>query len=212
MISKEDKKRLKEKFSTMPKEVLLKISRTEDCEICDDINKLMEELSSISEGKVKLEYLEEIPEEYRDVGNGPIIVIDDGGIVYLGSPIGHEAWAFVETLVLKSQGDSKLEDEIKNKLKNLKSSILLETIVTPSCPYSPYSVLMANQLAIESKGLIRSKVINAWEFQGEAEKYKVTAVPTTIIYKDGEGEVGFVGVPRLEEVLEKIFQPVEPSK
>ena len=204
MISEEDRKRLKEKFSTMPKDVVLKISRTENCEICDDINKLMEELSSISEGRIKLEYLEKIPEEYREVGNGPVIVIDDGKIVYLGSPIGHEAWAFVETLVLKSQEDSKLEDEFKSMLKNLKSDVLLETIVTPSCPYCPYSVLMANQLAIESKGVVRSKVVNAWEFQRDAEKYKVTAVPTTIIYRGKEGEIGFVGVPRLEELLEKI--------
>ncbi|MHA1596301.1 MAG: thioredoxin family protein [Candidatus Asgardarchaeia archaeon] len=204
MISEEDRKRLKEKFSTMPKDVVLKISRTENCEICDDVNKLMEELSSISEGRIKLEYLEKIPEEYREVGNGPVIVIDDGEIVYLGSPIGHEAWAFVETLVLKSQEDSKLENEFKSMLKNLKFDVLLETIVTPSCPYCPYSVLMVNQLAIESKGVVRSKVVNAWEFQGEAEKYKVTAVPTMIIYRGGEGEVGFVGVPRLEELLEKI--------
>ena len=154
MISEEDRKKLKEKFSTMPKDVVLRIFRTENCEICNDVNRLMEELSSISEGRIKLEYLDKIPEEYREVGNGPIILIDDGEIVYLGSPIGHEAWAFVETLVLKSQEDSKLEDAFKSRLKNLKSNVLLETIVTPSCPYCPYSVLMANQLAIESKGVV----------------------------------------------------------
>jgi len=80
------------------------------------------------------------------------------------------------------------------------------TVVTPSCPYCPYAVLLANMFAFESKGKVRSIVVEAYEEPDIADMYGVTAVPTVVIRNEGtQGDVEFVGVPPEADLLKKIL-------
>ncbi|MGQ4913354.1 MAG: thioredoxin family protein [Candidatus Asgardarchaeia archaeon] len=209
LIPEEDAKKLHEKFSVMEKVVKIKFYQTADCETCADMSQLLEELATLADQKISIEYydISEAPEFLRDGGKGPIMVMGDNNeVIYLGSPLGHEAWAFIETIVMLSTGNSQLEDHFKEHLKDLKKNLVVETIVTPTCPYCPYAVLMANQIAIETKGKIVSVPVNAWEFQDLAVIYNVTAVPVTTIGPEiKKGSVAFVGVPHLHDFIEKLL-------
>ena len=209
LIPEEDAKKLREKFSVMEKVVKIKFYRTANCETCTDMSQLLEELATLADQKISIEYhdISEAPEFLRDGGKGPIMIMGDNNeIIYLGSPLGHEAWAFIETIVMLSTGNSQLEDHFKEHLKDLKKNLVVETIVTPTCPYCPYAVLMANQVAIETNGKIVSVPVNAWEFQDLAVIYNVTAVPVTTIGPEiKKGSVAFVGVPHLHDFIEKLL-------
>lgn len=231
MISPEDAKALKEKFAVMKKDVRIQYFITENCEHCQTIKQLIEELNKLSGGKLKLEIKEisEAPKIYRELGSkaviehgehkhevsrGPIIILGDNEeVIYLGSPIGHEGWAFVETLIMLSTGDSGLTLEQKNKLINELKNIeryQIETVVTPTCPYCPFSVLMANQLAIATKGKLQAECINAWEYPEIAERYNVQAVPMTFVgNKPHNGQLALEGALRdmnlyIDQILKKI--------
>jgi len=204
MISPEDAAALKEKFAVMKKDVRIQYYVTSNCELCDTVKQLIEELNKLAGGKLKLEVkdITEAPEPYKSLGSaggvieheghthnvnrGPIIILGDNEeVVYLGSPVGHEGWAFVETLVMLSTEDPKLTSEQKDKLlsgvSELNGRYRIETVVTPTCPYCPFAVLMANQLAIATGGKLQAECVNAWEYPEIAEKYNVQAVPMTFV-------------------------------
>lgn len=210
LIPPEDAKKLREKFSSMKKTVKIKFYNTPDCDSCHDMRQLIEELAALTDNKITIEDhdINDAPPNFRDASKGPIIVLGDNDeIIYLGSPLGHEAWAFIETLILLSTGESQLEDHFKEHLKGIKKNFVVETIVTPTCPYCPYSVMMANQIAIETKGKVVSVPVNAWEYQDLAVVYNVTAVPVTTIGSEiKKGTVAFVGVPQLQDLINKLLE------
>ena len=210
MIPKEDAEKLREKFSEMKKEVKVQFFDTPNCEICNDVHKLIEELSGLADGRIALENksAENLPPEYKGSESGPIIILGDNDeVVYYGSPVGHEAWAFVETIVLLGVEESGLKPEHKKILKEVNKKLYLETVITPTCPYCPYAVLYANQVAIETKGLIRAEMVNAWEFQELAVQYNVNAVPVTVFGGEPHaGKVEFVGVPKMEDLVKKVLE------
>ena len=68
-------------------------------------------------------------------------------------------------------------------------------------------MLYANQVAIETKGLVRAEMVNAWEFQELAAQYNVNAVPVTVFGREPHaGKVEFVGVPKMEDLIEKVLE------
>lgn len=87
---------------------------------------------------------------------------------------------------------------------------IIRTIVTPTCPYCPTAVLTANRIAIATGGLVTSEIIESYEHQDLAAKYKVTGVPAVVVGKirdDGEvvnDRVEFMGVPSGRDLVEKL--------
>lgn len=140
-------------------------------------------------------------EEYH-VTRTPTILLDPGRgyrIKYIGAPIGYEAWAFVETIILLSRDESGLSERTKEILKSAReynADLHILTFVTPTCPYCPYQVLLANKFAIELRGLVEADCIEAYENQDLADKYQVSAVPHNVIVvmEDGAEELLDVSV------------------
>jgi len=79
-----------------------------------------------------------------------------------------------------------LKPESRAKLAQLTQPLHLQVFTTPTCPYCPPAVRMAYQFAMESD-LVRADGIEATEFPDLAEKFRVFAVPRTII--NGEAHV-----------------------
>jgi len=81
------------------------------------------------------------------------------------------------------------------------------TVVTPSCPYCPYAVLMANMFAYDSKGKVISTTVEAYEEGDIADMYQVSAVPTVILRREDQdvGNVEFIGVPPESDLLKKVL-------
>ncbi|AAL64142.1 glutaredoxin-like protein [Pyrobaculum aerophilum str. IM2] len=140
----------------------------------------------------------------------PVIYFGEGFIRYLGAPMGEEVRAFIETVVRLSTGKTGLRQKTRAELSTLAQGapkrVYILTVVTPSCPYCPYAVLMANMFAYESKGKVVSVVVEAYENPDIADMYGVTGVPTVILQAEDAavGDVEFVGVPPEHELLARV--------
>lgn len=211
ILSEEDKAYIRDKFNKEMKDnVKVKLYVSDNCQYCDVVRKLLETFVELSNRKIELEVKNITPEEAGRLGvdKGPVIVIGENEEVrYTGAPFGEEGWAFIETLVIASNKNHGIDAHLDD-LKEIKKKYRVETIVTPSCPYCPHSVLNANKVAIASGGRVVSDTVEAYEFPEIAEKWHVSAVPTVIISEEKPytGKVFKVGVAYDEEIIHAILE------
>jgi thioredoxin len=117
----------------------------------------------------------------------PSIVIgyDEGyRIIYSGSPLGHEASAFIETIVLASRGEAGFGAESSAVLSKMDKPVKIHVFVTPDCPYCPQSVMIANRMAIHTRGRVTAICVESVENQALARKFNVSSVPQQVINED----------------------------
>lgn len=122
-----------------------------------------------------------------NLSTSPSILIgyDEGyRIIYNGAPLGHEASSFIDTICFVSAGDSGLSQKSKELLAKIDKPVNLQVFVTPTCPYCPKSVVLANQMAIASKGIVTAECVEAMENQELAHKFNVSGVPQQVINSD----------------------------
>lgn len=211
---------LKETLSYMVKPVRIDVFIGPDCDTCDDtvrLVKVIEENAPVVDGRRMIEVrifdkskpsdLEEF--KRQNVERIPTVTLIDGYIKYTGIPAEEEVKGFIETIMRISEGDSGLEEETKRILATLKNTVYIETIVTPSCPYCPYAVLLANMMAYESWKQGARKVISdtveAYENPDIADKYGVMSVPAIAL----NGRLAFIGVPYEEDFIHYIVAASE---
>ena len=143
-------------------------------------------------------------------------------IFYNGAPLGHEASSFIETILLVSMGLSGLSADSVRLLSYIKNPFSMEVFVTPSCPYCPKAVILANQIAVQLKGLAKAECIESMENQETAKKFNVSSVPQQVINMDPktttvgvQTEKAFV-MQLLKETspgdYERIFNEIESEK
>jgi thioredoxin reductase (NADPH) len=211
IIDEESAKALKEKFNNeMRREVKIKVFLDNEEKIEGSkqfIEEFLKELKELSEGKINFEIYQKDSEEAKKYGVdiAQTILIDPDNsykIVYLGLPLGEEAWAFIDTIVQVSKDESLLSKRSKEKLKELKEKREVMTFVTPTCPYCPYQVLLANNLAIEARGIVTSICVDALEFPELADKFEVNAVPHNVI----NGKTSSIGVQPEEKFVDDVIK------
>ncbi len=216
-----ERQALREALSDMKSVVTVKLFLSDKCDFCSQTRRMLETIRDEAPevGVKKLLdlriYEEEIDtdeiKKYK-VNRYPTILLLDGAIRYYGIPAGEEIRAFVETLIRISQGESGLSSETIEGIKKIPGDVVIETIVTPSCPYCPYAVLMANMFALESykAGLnnVVSIVVEAYENMDIAQNYAVSSVPAIAI----NGRVEFIGVPYEDQLLEVITRRARPRQ
>ena len=211
MLTPDQVRYLKEKWAPyLENEVIVGLVTSENCKYCPLMKELLDILSNVSMGKinVKISAINDVLKRFLGVDRGPISLIGNKGEVrYTGSPIGEETWAFLETLKIASTKRHGLE-KYEESLRDLDRTVRIETIVTPSCPYCPYAVLLANKIALASGGKVVSDTVEAYEFQDIASKFGVTSVPTIVISVDSpySGEVFKIGVPKESELIWKVLK------
>lgn len=161
------------------------------CETCGETRELLEELASISEGKVRLDVhdLDAHPPEatrYR-IDKAPAIVVlgdetgrRDFGIRFYGSPAGYEFATLIEDIRMASRGTTDLSPATVEVLANLTVPLHLQVFVTPTCPYCPRAALLAHKMAIVSDW-VTADAVDATEFPELADRYHVHGVPRTIV-------------------------------
>lgn len=133
-----------------------------------ELHDVLTYLVQLSGGKLSLkvldtEYLGE-PAPSPRVCFRPFLRIVQGGellpIEIVGSPTGYQYGAFIELLVAVSQGRYRLSRALENFAKNLKSNVLLEVLVSPTCPYSPHVVRLAQRFALSNPGRIYARSVD----------------------------------------------------
>lgn len=171
--------------------VTLVVFVSSDCETCREARELVEELASVSEGKIGVEVhdLNANPPEatlYR-IDKAPAIVVLGGdtgrrdfGIRFYGSPAGYEFATLIEDVRMASSGSTDLSPAMVAVLAHLTSPLHLQVFVTPTCPYCPRAVLLAHKMAVASDW-VTADAVDATEFSELADRYHVRGVPRTVI-------------------------------
>jgi len=105
-------------------------------------------------------------------------------IRYTGAPVGHEAGGFIETIALVSRGESGLQPGALEKLAHIDQDTHIQVFVTPTCPYCPRAVVLANQIAIAAKGKVTAECVEASQNMELARQFHVSSVPQQVINGD----------------------------
>lgn len=181
-----------------PVKILFFGSDDQNCEYCSDTLSLLTEIAGIDE-KISIQAFDrdenkELAKKYS-VQYTPTTILTteidgetiDYGVRILGIPAGHEFTSLIVSLVNVSKQESGLSSEVKQKIAKLTEPVELKVFVTPTCPYCPNAVILAHQMAIESK-MITGEMVEAMEFSDLSEQFNVSGVPHTIINL-GAGEV-----------------------
>jgi alkyl hydroperoxide reductase subunit AhpF len=135
---------IREIFSNLQNPVhLLFFGRKQDCDYCEDSQKLVEEVAALSD---KLSFsVHDIQGDDKaafhyqvDKAPGIVLAAKDGdtitdlGIRYAGIPSGHEFSSFIQDIILASARDSGLSAAARSFLQALTKPIHLQVFVTPT--------------------------------------------------------------------------------
>jgi len=219
-LSEEFRRDLEETLATMVKPIEVHVFIGSMCDACGDTLALMRffrDASPVKNGRrlLELKILDYNRRDHREefrrqsVSRVPTVSFLGGLARWTGIPAGEEIRALVETIMRISEDESGLEEETKRVLPTLRGKVHIETIVTPSCPYCPYAVLLAHMLAFEAykqgNPIIISEAVEAYENPDIADKYGVMSVPAIAI----NGALVFVGVPYEEDFIAYVKEAAE---
>lgn len=191
LLDNDTRKQLTEMFESLQKPVKMVVFTQEmECQYCRETRQIAEELSSLSD-KISLEVYDFVEDkalaDQYGVDKIPATVILEGGkdgkdfgIRYYGIPSGYEFSSLIHDVMMISEGDPQLSQEMTDWLADLKTPVHLQVFVTPTCPYCPQAVLLAHRLAMASD-MVQADMVEATEFPHLSNKYQVMGVPRTVI-------------------------------
>lgn len=211
MLTEKDKEIVRKKLEEMENPVkILLFSQRINCEFCEPTEELIKELVELSP-KLSLEIHspaenEELSKRY-EIDKVPAIVLmgeKDYGIRFFGIPAGYEFATLLESLILVSRGKTRFKSGNQEKIRGINVPLKIQVFVTPTCPYCPSAVLLANQAAMENSN-ISAYGIEVSEYPEIAELYNVTGVPKTVI----NGTVEFLGAVGEDQFVQYLLQASE---
>lgn len=192
LLNEKTLKQVAEALSAMQERVrVLFFGAQDNCEYCTDTRELLEGVASTTNKIIltlhDLEQDAALAQQYN-VDKAPTLVLAalngadvvDHGIRYAGIPAGYEFSALLKDLLLVASRDSGLSAETRSALQGLDQPVHLQVFVTPTCPYCSGAVVLAHQMALESKW-VQAEMVEATEFPELAERYDVSGVPHTTI-------------------------------
>jgi glutaredoxin-like protein len=199
--------KLKETFVPSLKDPvkLLVFTQELECQYCRENRLLAQEVAGLSD-LIGLEVYNFINDKEKvseyQVAMVPAIVPvgkKDYGIRFYGIPAGYEFTSLLETIKMISQGHSGLTETTKIALQFVTKKIEIKVFVTPTCPYCPAEAILAHRFAFEND-FITSETIEVSEFPHLSNRYRVYAVPKTVINET----VQFEGSVSEAEFLERL--------
>lgn len=183
------------------------------CAYCKPTQNMLQELSGLSDLiSLRIHYLDEAEEERTRFGidRVPGIVLRGRKkhfVRYYGIPGGTEFPAFLESIVDISRDEVLLSEESTKALEELATDVSVRVFVTPTCGYCPQMVQASYQMALVSEK-VHVEVYEVNEFPDLAEKYKVEAVPLTVI----NDSVSIPGALPEQQLVERVVEASATSK
>jgi glutaredoxin-like protein len=208
LIPEEHKGHIKSEFEEkLEKPVkIVMFTQEVECQYCAQTRQLLSEISALSD-KISLEVYDFVANAEKARAYGidkvPAIAIvgeKDYGVRFYGLPYGYELQTLLEGIITVSRARTDLSEEIKMRLREIRTPIHIQVFVTLTCPYCPMVASLAHKFAIEND-LIRADVIEVSEFPHLGFKYGVMGVPKTVINE----KVEFVGALPEDLFLEHII-------
>ncbi|TFF86077.1 MAG: hypothetical protein EU517_00935 [Promethearchaeota archaeon] len=155
---------------------------------CESTINLLNVLETHSKGKLTVEEIstvenENLAENYRIDKIPTILFLDSEDkelIRYVAEPKGGLLGPFLKTLQIYSGNHTYYRDAIQGNLKNIDTSNV-KVFITQTCPYCPQILPTVTEFALESKGKIRTKIIDVTANPDVAMKYQIQGVPHTLV-------------------------------
>ncbi len=171
------------------------------CPTCGEAKLLAEELSKISEGKLRFKIIDLKNTEAAILKPRytPAFIYDTPkkNIRYYGLPSGQEFAPFIYIHQYIANDMVKLPGEVIDLIKSIETPLHIKVFVTPECPYCPVVVDTVNQMGLVND-LLLVETIEAIELPLEADIYGVSYVPDIII-TDPEKQTEY-GVEPIERI------------
>ncbi len=189
MLDDETKREITKKLSGMGKEVEILYFPGPD-ENSSQISQLLTDMQGLAP-KLKITlYQETAPEAAQfSIENVPVMIFRGPGIKgdarFFGFPSGPEFPVFIEVIALA--GGNERGGALAGVASSLKSPLLVESFITPTCPYCPTATFITIKFAMMSEH-IRGYVYDLPEFPQLSQKYRVQAVPKTVV-NEGKLEI-----------------------
>jgi thioredoxin len=168
--------------------IIIDPSKPDAAEINEYAKNLVDELHQV-DPRILPQHLSmdsPIAKELKITTSPTILIGYDSGyrIIYNGAPLGQEATGFIETICLVSGADSRLNQYSRKIVALIDKPVLIQTFVTPTCPYCVQAVTLANQTAVEARGRVTSECVESMENQEFAKMNNVSSVPHQMINRD----------------------------
>ena len=189
VLSESLQRQLREAFGSLPRAVTIVAFARPGCESCHETRQLIDELASISDGRIAVKHydLDSAEARFYDIDKAPAVVVLGGesgrrdfGMRFFGAPAGYEFGTLIEDIQMASAGTSDLSPATAEALARVTEPLALQVFVTPTCPYCPRAVLLAHKIAM-TNDLITAAAVDATEFPDLADRYEVRGVPRTVI-------------------------------
>jgi len=197
MLDKDLIEQIKIYMQKLEKEITFKVSSR----LHEKREELLTMLKEICETSNKLSI--KIDEtEYRSGVSFEILI--DGqstGIIFSGIPGGHEFNSLILAIIQASTHSIKIDDNLKDIIRNIKNPLKFETVISLSCHNCPDVIQTLNQMAILNP-LISSEMIDGGLFPELIAEKKIQGVPTIFL----NDEVFYNGKIELSQILELINQ------
>jgi len=199
-------------FSKLDHEVKLLLFTSKDhCLACNELEELIAQIAELSPKIHVHSGLSDdsaaILKHQIDHNKHPALIIhgkNKYNIRYFGVPSGLEFTPFIETIVSVSTGIIDLPKDTMKMLENVKEPVHIQVFTTPTCPYCPKVVGIANKFAMANME-IKSDMVDAMEFRDLAMHYGVFGVPKTVI-----NDKTFIdGMISQEVLIEAIFEALK---
>ncbi len=172
---------------------LMVFTSKSNCEYCEATVEILSELASLSP-KIRLEKhdydSERVLADSYGVDKVPATVIlasNGAKLYYFGIPSGYEFRSLLDDIIDVSKNTTRLPEDVRGQIRDIKTPVHIKVFVTPTCPYCPRAVRTAHQFALENPN-IRADMIEALEFPELAQQYNVMAVPKVVINDSSEFE------------------------
>jgi glutaredoxin-like protein len=221
MIPLRDQESLRQRFKAeitsrvrvdffMQKKTSFYVPGRQDCQFCEEIQTLLEELASLNDRiSLTVHDFDQTAQAAQALGVDKVPAIVIRGVTnrpvrYFGIPSGTEFPAFVDTLVDASRGSVDLKPATVRQLRKVKSEIELQVLVSTGCPHSPSMARTAFKFGLQSNRF-KVDVIEVGEFPSLIQRYGLRAVPTTII----QDKIGLPGAMDEGTLLETALKVIE---
>lgn len=132
---------------------------------------------------------------------------EDTGVIFAGSPLGHEFTSLVLALLQVSGRPPKVEQSVIDQIKSIQGEYKFETYASLSCHNCPDVVQALNLMSILNPGITHTMIDGA-VFKEEVESKDIMSVPTVYL----NGEFFESGRMTVEEILAKIGSAPDPSE
>ena len=214
MIDDKTRTELQQVLQNLVKHVkLVFFTQPNACPSCEQQLELLKELAPLSD-KLELEVYDFVlhGDEARNfkIDKIPATVVigkKDYGIRFYGLSVGYEFTSLLEAILMVSTERSGLDPQVEALVESIKEPVHLQVMVTLTCPYCPRMVHTAHQFAFINDN-IRADMVEASEFPQLVQKYRVTAVPKTIVNE----AYSFEGALPEAAVYLEILKAVNPEE